>query len=142
HPFFLVTLIATMAQGASPDSAAQLILVSLYGGAAFGGYLVSGLLGVVGLARRRLLGAAWVLLLMPLHWLLLSCAAWRALYQLVFKPYAWEKTEHGLAKSSRLADDMTKALVELERYLTHLKDTGQLPSLPVAATAMTPAMER
>jgi len=31
----------------------------------------------------------------------LSLAAWRALVQLIRDPYRWEKTEHGLAKSSR-----------------------------------------
>jgi hypothetical protein len=40
---------------------------------------------------------------MPVYWLLLSVAAWRALFQLIFRPYAWEKTEHGLALTSRLA---------------------------------------
>jgi hypothetical protein len=85
------------------------------------------LLGFMGLKRRGLLSSAWVLLLMPLHWLLLSLAAWRALWQLMRKPYAWEKTEHGLAKSSRRASGMTRALVELERHLTHLKASGQLP---------------
>ena len=42
------------------------------------------------------------LLLMPLYWLLLSLAAWRALFQLLRDPYRWEKTEHGLARTSRL----------------------------------------
>ena len=46
---------------------------------------------------------AWWLVLVPLHWLLLSLAAWRALYQLVRAPQRWEKTEHGLARSSRRA---------------------------------------
>jgi hypothetical protein len=55
-----------------------------------------------------------------LHWVLLSLAAWRALYQLVVAPYAWEKTEHGLAKTSRLAAKLTRSLLELERYfITH-----------------------
>ena len=66
------------------------------------GYLISAALGLIGLARRRLLGCAWALLLMPLYWLLLSLAAWRALFQLVRDPYRWEKTEHGLARTSRL----------------------------------------
>ena len=48
-------------------------------------------------------GQGWVLLLMPLHWLLLSVAAWRALYQLLFNPFHWEKTAHGLPRTSRLA---------------------------------------
>ncbi len=64
-----------------------------------------------------------------MHWLLLSLAAWRALYQLVFAPYAWEKTEHGLAKSSRRNADMTRSLVELERHLSALKELGSLPTL-------------
>jgi hypothetical protein len=32
---------------------------------------------------------------MPVLWLLMSAAAYRALYQLVRDPYLWEKTEHG-----------------------------------------------
>jgi hypothetical protein len=66
------------------------------------------------------------LLLTPLHWLMLSLAAWRALYQLIVSPYVWEKTEHGLARSSRLADGMTHSLLELERYLSRLAESGEL----------------
>jgi hypothetical protein len=84
--------------------------------------------------RRGLLSSAWILLLTPLHWLLLSLAAWRALYQLVFAPYAWEKTEHGLAKSSRRAANITRSLLELERYLSALWDAGELPTLVPDAT--------
>ncbi len=67
------------------------------------GYASTIALDLVGLRRRRLLAHAWVLLLTPLYWFLLSFAAWRALFQLLFAPQLWEKTEHGLAKSSRLA---------------------------------------
>jgi cellulose synthase/poly-beta-1,6-N-acetylglucosamine synthase-like glycosyltransferase len=78
---------------------------ALYGTTLLSGYLASAALGLIGLARRRLLGCGWALLLMPLYWLLLSLAAWRALYQLIRDPYRWEKTEHGLARTSRLAAD-------------------------------------
>ena len=50
-----------------------------------------------------LAGIGFVLFLMPLHWLLLSAAAWRALWQLLRDPFRWEKTAHGLARTSRLA---------------------------------------
>jgi glycosyltransferase XagB len=73
-----------------------------------GGYLTTIVLGVRGLARRKLLSAAWALAFVWVHWLLLSIAAWRALYQLVRNPHGWEKTEHGLARTSRLAK-MTSA---------------------------------
>jgi glycosyltransferase XagB len=78
--------------------------------------------------------------LTPVHWLLLSLAAWRALYQLAAAPYAWEKTEHGLAKSSRRAATMTRSFVELERYLSALKQSGELPTL--APDAPTSAADR
>ena len=63
----------------------------------------------------------------------IASAAWRALYQLITAPYAWEKTEHGLAKSSRRAANITRSLVELERHLTALKEAGELPALDVPA---------
>jgi hypothetical protein len=67
------------------------------------GYLISAWLGWVGLKRRRLYRCGWALLLTPAYWLLLSFAAWRALFQLARDPYGWEKTEHGLARTSRRA---------------------------------------
>ena len=75
----------------------------LCGGALVAGYLASATLGLLGLKRRGLLRHGYVLLLMPLHWLLLSAAAWRALWQLIGDPFRWEKTAHGLARTSRLA---------------------------------------
>ena len=65
------------------------------------GYLLSALLGFIGLSRRRLLPSAVYLVLLPFYWLLLSVAAWRAVFQLIWSPYRWEKTEHGLARTSR-----------------------------------------
>jgi cellulose synthase/poly-beta-1,6-N-acetylglucosamine synthase-like glycosyltransferase len=35
-------------------------------------------------------------LLAPFYWLLMSVAAWKALWQLMRAPHYWEKTEHGL----------------------------------------------
>lgn len=44
--------------------------------------------------RRAGLSVFWILLF-PFYWLLISLAGWRALFQLIFKPHVWEKTEHG-----------------------------------------------
>jgi len=137
HPLFMGGLIYSLASGElmwRSDSVAVTILAALYGATIVIGYLTSVFLGWLGLARRGLLASAWVLVLTPLHWLLLSLAAWRGLCQLVVSPYAWEKTEHGLAKSSRLAADMTHSLLELERHLTGLAQTGDLPALADRAT--------
>jgi cellulose synthase/poly-beta-1,6-N-acetylglucosamine synthase-like glycosyltransferase len=39
----------------------------------------------------------WAAMLAPLYWALQSAAAVKALYQLLFRPFFWEKTVHGLA---------------------------------------------
>ncbi len=132
HPLFMAGLIYSVASGAPlwrGDSAAATILAALNGTIVVIGYLTSALLGWLGLARRGLLSSAWVLLVTPAHWLLLSLAAWRAVYQLAVSPYTWEKTEHGLAKSSRRAANLTRSLLELERQLSALQETGRLPAL-------------
>ncbi len=137
HPLFMGGLIYSLASGAPMwrgDGVAAVILAALYGATIAIGYLTSVYLGWLGLSRRGLLASAWVLVLTPLHWLLLSLAAWRGLCQLVVSPHVWEKTEHGLAKSSRLAADMTLSLLELERHLTRLEQTGDLPTLADRAT--------
>jgi cellulose synthase/poly-beta-1,6-N-acetylglucosamine synthase-like glycosyltransferase len=106
YPMFIAMLIYGIATGRlMPDMADRTatLFFGLFGATLASGYLTSATLGLIGLARRRLLRQAWVLLLMPLHWLLLSLAAWRALYQFVRDPHRWEKTAHGLARTSRLA---------------------------------------
>jgi glycosyltransferase XagB len=132
HPLFTAGLFYSVLGGAPmwrAGNVALAVLAGLYASTVVIGYLSSAFLGWLGLLRRGLLDSAWVLVLTPLHWLLLSLAAWRALYQLVFAPYVWEKTEHGLAKSSQLNARRTRSLIELERHLSALKESGDLPSL-------------
>ncbi len=44
-----------------------------------------------------------IALTLPAYWLLLSAAAWRAVYQLVIKPHFWEKTPHRPTSSQRMS---------------------------------------
>ena len=55
---------------------------------------ISILIGMLSVWRRRRFRLVFSCLLMPVYWLLISLAAYRALYQLIRKPYLWEKTEH------------------------------------------------
>ncbi len=147
HPLFLAGLVYSVASGApmwKGDDTQDVILAAFYGASIVIGYLTSVFLGWIGLARRGLLSSAWVLLATPVHWLQLSLAAWRALYQLVVAPYAWEKTAHGLARNSRRATKLIQSLLELERYLDTLKKSGELPVLAdnvanISATRRPPA---
>jgi cellulose synthase/poly-beta-1,6-N-acetylglucosamine synthase-like glycosyltransferase len=55
----------------------------------------------VALHRRKLWRLLpWVLLL-PLYYGLVSLAAWRGLWELAIAPFRWNKTSHGLARTSR-----------------------------------------
>lgn len=71
---------------------------ALHYAALLAGYATTILMGWQGLARRRQLRLAPVLLLTPLYWLCLSVAAWRAVIQFVWSPHRWEKTTHGLVR--------------------------------------------
>ncbi|MDP1879045.1 MAG: glycosyltransferase, partial [Actinomycetota bacterium] len=63
--------------------------------AVLGNILILGLAAITGAVRHgwRLSGYA---VLNPVYWCLHAIAAWRALYQVFFKPFHWEKTPHGL----------------------------------------------
>lgn len=51
---------------------------------------------MIGCARRGYWHLIKYAYLVPFYWLLMSFAAWKALYQLFVKPFYWEKTQHGL----------------------------------------------
>jgi hypothetical protein len=104
HIAFMADFVWTLLVSDGPEKSA---LLYFYAAILIAGYLTSMVLGAHGLARRHLLRHAWVLALTPLYWVMLSCAAWRALAELIFDPHRWDKTEHGLAKTSRLRSSVS-----------------------------------
>jgi len=58
------------------------------------GYLSSIALAAVTAARRRRYALIPHAFLMPAYWMLISFAAYRAIWQLMTAPYEWEKTDH------------------------------------------------
>jgi len=102
HPLFLLglcyALFGAPARPIAADDAAM-----LWAAALLCGYVSTIAPNILGLRRSGLGAHAWALALTPLYWLLLSLAAWRAFLHLLYDPQRWEKTEHGLARTSRLA---------------------------------------
>jgi glycosyltransferase XagB len=105
HPVFLALLVWSVAAGGlfapEPDW-----LAAAVGGVALAvlaaGYAVNMVAGWVavgrryrGRARRRI---AWSVLGMPAYWVLIWLGACLALWQLVRRPFHWNKTEHGLSR--------------------------------------------
>ena len=106
HPLLIGEILVRSAFGIFDSSVQSFFskpFIELYLVTIAAGYISTAVVGLMGLARRGLLREAWILALTPIYWICLSVAAWRALYQLLTKPYHWEKTEHGLAQHSRLA---------------------------------------
>jgi cellulose synthase/poly-beta-1,6-N-acetylglucosamine synthase-like glycosyltransferase len=58
------------------------------------GYLTFLLLGVRTLLLKEKISLWITFLLTPVYWVLISLAAWRALWKLYSEPYHWEKTHH------------------------------------------------
>ncbi|MEP9351446.1 glycosyltransferase [Xanthobacter sp. KR7-225] len=101
HPMFVAVLIRDLLQGAvgAPcDTPAQVAASALSYTTLIAGYGGAALCSAVGLARRGLPARASTLASIPAYWLLLSVAAWRALWELVRRPHFWCKTEHGLSR--------------------------------------------
>jgi cellulose synthase/poly-beta-1,6-N-acetylglucosamine synthase-like glycosyltransferase len=62
------------------------------------GYGVAMLAGTKALRQLGLKRWWFTIATMPVYWLLMSLAAWLALWQFIFSPFQWNKTEHGLSK--------------------------------------------
>jgi cellulose synthase/poly-beta-1,6-N-acetylglucosamine synthase-like glycosyltransferase len=129
HPVFILGLIWEVFALASQDyGLAAFVRLAHYLAAAAAGYLTSAYLGWRGLSHRIVPNKTRVLLCTPMHWLLLSLAAWRAAFELIWAPFRWRKTEHGLDEASR-QESATRSLLELERYLTGLIRRGELAQI-------------
>lgn len=57
------------------------------------------LLNLIAVMQRKLYRLFLPALTAPIYWGLMSIASYRALYQAIFKPDSWDKTEHGLSKT-------------------------------------------
>ena len=67
----------------------------------FGGLAVMLLPGFLGCRRRNWRDLYRFVPLLPFYYLLVSLAAWLAVLELARHPHRWNKTEHGLSRTSR-----------------------------------------
>lgn len=99
HPlmfFFIALTLFSFAEGnitVAPHLHAALLWVDIVN--ILGSYVVFGLIGWRGFSvyERTKVKVRW-LLLVPVYWLLMSFAGWRALVQLIRNAHLWEKTPH------------------------------------------------
>jgi glycosyltransferase XagB len=99
HPFLLAfslwsLLPANMSR--LPQTASTHLLTGLGLAILIGGYIVSMAIAAKGL-RAIGFSRRWpVIATLPCYWLLMSVAAWQALWDFFVRPFHWHKTRHGL----------------------------------------------
>lgn len=85
--FFLSSLLAREQMTSSLSQFAGISGVSLL--------VLNALLAVYGVIERKSCRSLIAAFAYPFFWLMISIACYRALYQLIFDPFRWEKTPHG-----------------------------------------------
>jgi cellulose synthase/poly-beta-1,6-N-acetylglucosamine synthase-like glycosyltransferase len=76
-----------------------LIVVAIFNFAI--GNLMMIYVNMIAVFRRRSYTLILYALINPLYWLMHSISAYKGLIQLITKPFYWEKTNHGLTKSTK-----------------------------------------
>jgi len=97
HPIFYIGLTIELLTGDLATKPTNLVGNTLWHAALINlscGYLAAILLAWVTLIRRGISSLLFHTLTMPLYWLLISIAAYRAIFQLIWNPFLWEKTHH------------------------------------------------
>ncbi|SMD18901.1 glycosyltransferase family 2 protein [Rhizobium sp. RU36D] len=98
HPLlFVFVTSAVIAMAERPDDTvplSQIVLLGIDIANILGSYAAFFILGATAMIghERALIGRRWCAI--PLYWLMISWAGWRALLELRFRPFFWQKTPH------------------------------------------------
>lgn len=98
HPLFYVLLCIEFTRGEPFKIGSTGLEIALWNLALFN--LAAGFSSAIALAALMAIRRGWLWLamsavFMPMYWLLVSFAAYRAVWQLATAPHLWEKTRHG-----------------------------------------------
>jgi hypothetical protein len=102
HPLFYLVLAYDAWNGTLFQRGATLgddVLLAVAVANFAGGYAVNIALGAMSLRGTKHKGLWPHVLFIPVYWLYVSAAAYRAVWQLVYAPFYWEKTEHGVSRT-------------------------------------------
>lgn len=104
HPVFWLLVLSEVTGLMTPELPSTILGLHIWLIAQFNiamGFIASMLLSFITLLQTKDRFTAQILL-MPFYWLLISLAAYRALYQLITRPFYWEKTEHGVSAMTHI----------------------------------------
>lgn len=101
HPFFIIAFPLQVYSFLidTPPLSYQTFITGISTFTLIAGYLTYGFLALAVTKNKPFTPNRLWLLSIPIYWLLISMAGWRAVFQIFSAPHKWEKTEHG--KSNR-----------------------------------------
>jgi cellulose synthase/poly-beta-1,6-N-acetylglucosamine synthase-like glycosyltransferase len=112
HPFVILSmvwLVATNMAGQPSTGSYIPALAAMFDAAsvlsAYAAFIGLGLAACSAAERRQM---RFGLLLLPLYWMAISLAAWRAVFQLLTQPHLWEKTPHAPAFTPSEPQDVAR----------------------------------
>ncbi|MBJ7542924.1 glycosyltransferase [Rhodomicrobium udaipurense] len=103
HPVFYILMLYEVLQGRlfAGEGAMENLLLWIAAVNFVGGYAANIALSAFAVAGTRHRHLMLHVLFIPVYWLFVSAAAYRALWQLFHAPFHWEKTEHGVSRLAR-----------------------------------------
>jgi cellulose synthase/poly-beta-1,6-N-acetylglucosamine synthase-like glycosyltransferase len=103
YPIFLIYAVLSLSLFGwpNPATAMEAAIIGIWSALTAGGLIAMMVPVVLGAVHRRLTDLIRWLPLLPVYCLLISSAAWVALVEYARAPSQWNKTDHGLARTSR-----------------------------------------
>jgi glycosyltransferase XagB len=108
HPLFYLLLVVEFTRGQPFQFGGTGFEVTLWYMASFNlaaGFVSAMLLAAIAAVRRGYYRLLFEIAFMPAYWLLISLAAYRAVWQLLTAPHMWEKTRHSARRRGPLRSD-------------------------------------
>jgi cellulose synthase/poly-beta-1,6-N-acetylglucosamine synthase-like glycosyltransferase len=98
HPgliVFLTLLVMSLMQIPSPQPSlftTMMLVMDIFN--ILGSYAIFFVLGATPMSKSEKTGVGWKWAMIPVYWMAVSLAAWRAVIELRLKPFHWNKTPH------------------------------------------------
>ena len=94
-----------------PGKVHDIALLNLYVGTL--GIILLNVCSIISHKNWKLLFSAFT---SPIYWLLMSAASYRALYQLIFSPSYWDKTQHGISTFFENNSASSQELIDMKNF--------------------------
>jgi len=101
NPILIFAITFALNKGIADHTFTAAILMMIYIGIFLASLICDGIITTRGARVRGIKMNALRLLGLVPYSILKTFAAWRALFELIYAPFYWRKTPHGLAKTSR-----------------------------------------